>query len=409
LEKEDIVMAESAKLAKNSGYAWAVVLVTYIASFMAPMTQFKIPPAAGLLIPEYAMDPVVFGWLMAGISIIGLFLAFPTIFIVRKIGLKGTTLIAVALLALGNLAGAVFSGLGVLFAARLIEGLGIGLLGVSAPSAITVWFDADKRALPLGIWATWFPVGTVIMFNIGPAIADALGWRALWWTCFFSCVVAFVLFLLVYKLPSADAEEEVNITASPLECLKELKNKHIWFLGISFGCWQVIILGIINSFYNQYLGDVWLMNAQMASTVTSILTAIALVLMPILGFVLDKARRRKPFVIFSYICIIVGSFFAFIGAGNMVILVTFIVVTGVGMALAGAASRPIAPEIMPATALGATMGMVVLQFFQNLGASIGSPLFGALLENFGWQMAGYLVIIPFMVLALITILLVKSR
>ncbi|MDR1358281.1 MAG: MFS transporter, partial [Coriobacteriales bacterium] len=345
------------KLRKNSGYAWLIVAVTYFASFMAPMNQFKIPPVADAVIPAFGMDPVTFGWLMSSISIIGVLLAFPTVFIVRKIGLKGTTLLAVACLCIGSLLGALFDSLAVLFVGRFIEGFGIGLLGVSAPAAITVWFDADKRGLPLGVWATWFPVGTVIMFNIGPAIGAALGWKSLWWLCAICCAIAFILFLLIYRLPSANAEEEVTITASPLECLKVLKNRNIWLLGVSFGCWNLIILGCINSFYNQYLGEAWGMDPQMASTVTSILTAIALVLMPILGFVTDRVKRRKPFVVFSFFCILAGSFFAFIGAGNMVILVAFIAISGLGMALAGAASRPIAPEIMPATALGATMGM----------------------------------------------------
>ncbi len=394
---------------KNSGYAWLIVAVTYFASFMAPMNQFKIPPVADALIPAFGMDPVMFGWLMSSISIIGVILAFPTVFIVRKIGLKGTTLLAIACLCLGSLVGALFNSLEVLFIGRFIEGFGIGLLGVSAPSAITVWFDADKRGLPLAIWATWVPVGTVIMFNIGPAIKTVFGWESLWWISALCSAIAFFLFLFVYKLPSAHAEEEVTITASPLECLKVLRNKNIWLLGISFGCWNIVILGCINSFYNQYLGEAWGMDPQMASTVTSILTAIALVMMPIIGFATDRARRRKPFVIVSFIFIIVGSFFAFVGAGNLMILIAFIGITGLGVATAGSTSRPIAPEIMPATALGTTMGMVVLQFFQNMGGAVGAPLFGALLENFGWQMAGYLLILPVMAIALIAILLVRSR
>jgi predicted MFS family arabinose efflux permease len=44
-----------------------------------------------------------------------------------------------------------------------------------------------------------------------------------------------------------------------------------------------------------------------------------------------------------------------------------------------------------------------------MGGAAGSPIFGALLESFGWQMAGYIMIIPVMIIALVAILLVKSR
>ena len=76
------------------------------------------------------------------------------------------------------------------------EGVGIGLIGVAAPSCVTIWFPERKRGLALGIWATWVPVGSVVAFNTAPAIAGAFGYQAVFFAIAAVCAVAFVLFAL---------------------------------------------------------------------------------------------------------------------------------------------------------------------------------------------------------------------
>ena len=64
---------------------------------------------------------------------------------------------------------------------RVIEGLSVTLIAVVAPTAISMWFRSGERGLPMGIWATWVPVGSVLMFNSAYPLAEAQGWRSLWW------------------------------------------------------------------------------------------------------------------------------------------------------------------------------------------------------------------------------------
>ena len=59
--------------------------------------------------------------------------------------------------------------------------------------------------------------------------------------------------------------------------------------------------------------------------------------------------------------------------------------------------------------LGATMGMAVLQFCQNLGQAVGSPLFGAVLDSMhgDWFMASVSVQVPILIIGIIFAVLVK--
>ena len=76
----------------------------------------------------------------------------------------------------------------------------------------------------------------------------------------------------------------------------------------------------------------------------------------------------------------------------------FIFIQGAAGGEGGGACRPIAPLVMGRTAMGATMGMAVLQFCQNLGQCFGSPIFGALMEHLGWTTANFVVEIPMLII-----------
>lgn len=65
--------------------------------------------------------------------------------------------------------------------------------------------------------------------------------------------------------------------------------------------------------------------------------------------------------------------------------------------------------LMQNTAMGATMAMGMLQFFQNLGTAVGSPLLGYLYEHVGWWEAGLIIMVPGFAIALILCFFVLPR
>ena len=134
---------------KTPRYAWIIWIVTYLISFSAPLGQFKLVsiPTYFIFIPGvspaggFMFDAAGFGMLMTMVSIVGIILAFPAAFICRKIGLKWT----IAISAIGVIVGGLIPVLAgttipAMYIGRFIEGLGIGLVGVAAPTLITLWF-----------------------------------------------------------------------------------------------------------------------------------------------------------------------------------------------------------------------------------------------------------------------------
>lgn len=146
---------------KTPRYAWVIWIITFLISFAAPMAQFKIVsiPLYFIYVPGvspdgcFGLDASGFGMLMTMVSLIGIVLAFPAAFICRKLGLKQT----IALSAIGVIVGGLVEILGgdniaTMMVGRFLEGTGIGLAGVSAPTLITLWFPDKTRGLALGLW-----------------------------------------------------------------------------------------------------------------------------------------------------------------------------------------------------------------------------------------------------------------
>ncbi len=396
---------------KTPAKAWLILVVVYFLSFMAPVCQFKVPPLASWIIPAYGLDGVTFGYLMSALSIIGFILAIPAAFICKKMGLKKVTALAGVCFVIGAVMAALTTSIAVLYISRLIEGIGIGLIGVSAPTCISIWFPEKTRGLALGIWATWMPVGITLMFNLAPAIATVSDYTVVFWIVALLSLIALILFVCVYKDPEG-VSVDMGVEGSLRDSFKYLKNKYIWFLGIGFIVFNFIQLGVINSFYNTYLEAECGFDAITAGSITSILTIMAIFLQPVVGAITDrfKPAKKRIWIVLTYALFIVAFIFAFnVPSMGMVALVIFIAVAGVAGGMGGGSIRPLAPILLGGSAMGATMAMSVLQLCQNFGATIGAPVFGWAFETFGWANAGYITIMPLLVIAIIASCLITPK
>lgn len=434
--------AVPAAVEKTPARAWAVLAVTYLACVAAPMSQFKIPPLADYIIPmliHQGVDPAsvgaYFGMLMTCMTIIGAILAFPAAFICRRFGLKGTMLFSVACLAVGGCLAAALgtSNMAVLYVSRIIEGVGIGLVGVAGPTCVSIWFPERTRGRALGIWATWVPVGCVSMFLVAPYVAIAFGFESVFWATGIISVIAFVAFALVFKYPEVDNFGGDPRTVNPSEGMAAgswrdamglLKNKYIWLLGLVFFCFTFNTLGIVNTYYNTFL-TLHGFDSAIASNITSVVTGVGIVTAPLSGLIFDKLKREhKRFLVAGILtAIMVSVVFMWTSGGEgspetgvvmtgaaWVSLAVFLALQSICGGAGGGGMRPLAPMVMAQSAMGATMGMAVLQFMQNLGAGLGSVIYGSVIDMTNvatWALPGNLIQIPVCIVAIVAALMIN--
>ncbi len=408
---------------KTPGYAWAIVFALYMVTMSSTLNLFKVPPLMVTLNNQFNVTFVETGDLMGIFSIMGFVLALPAGFILKKIGIKATALISVAAVAIGPAIGAMATTFLMLKVGRFVEGVGMGLIMVTAPLAISMWFPLSKTSLPTGIWATSVSIGNIIMLFIAPSIDAVYGWKYVWWLCAGFSAISFILFAIIFRMPRADEMEPAPAPppgedAAP-SLFKGMANRSFWMIGIAFGCYNLVVMAVTNvypGFLQQFRGFLptyengVLMHA---SFVTAFVFGFSIFTSPIGGWISDTIGKRKIMIIIPFALLTLTFLFPFKVEGNMIPLYTFIF--GIIHGPLAAVLLASVPEVAKKPQyIG--IGMAVAIFLQNIGMTIAGVLFPRIQEAYAatagiqesWAIAGYFMI-PICILGIVATLLIKVR
>jgi predicted MFS family arabinose efflux permease len=384
-------------------YAWVILVVVYLASVVAPFNQFKIPPVMPVLMEAFTINLAQAGWLMSILAITGLVLALPAGIILQRLGLKFSALVALGCLGAGSGLGAIANSYSFLLASRVIEGAGIGLISVVAPAAIAMWFPPEKQGVAMGIWATWVPVGSLIMYNLAPALADALGWQSIWWVGLSFAMAMLVLSALLLRLPP-DRGEASEPEPAHSDLRAALANRNIWLLAAEFAAFNLALIGLA-TYYPTYLNTVRGYSLGRAAFVSSLGTFVILGAAPLSGWLSDRINSRR--LVFSIPFLAVAGLFLFPFTVTGWQIPLWMIVQGIITAAIPTATFAAAPEVMRRPQ-SAGLGLSLVLTGQYLGQLAGPVLFGQLANNLGWAMAGYLMI-PVCLFGFICAWMVKVR
>jgi MFS family permease len=405
------VVSSPKAVPKIPAYAWVVLFAVYMASVAAPLNQFKVPPVLPILKETFSLGYTSAGMLMSIFSIMGFVLAIPAGFILQRIGIKMTGLIAVGSVMIGAGVGALSDTSELLFIGRFIEGAGMGLIMVAAPSAIALWFPAERRGLPMGLWASCVGIGCIVTLNLAPVLVASRGWHSVWWAGAVFAAVAFVLFGLLFRLPKPGEIGDVQTQDSskagadkPLSLGRAMANQSLWMISISFLCFNLVLMAL-SSFYPDFLNTVLKYSLANASFMTSLMMVVAILSGPMGGYLSDRMRLRKIFIVVPFILLALVFPFPFSIIGWMI--PALMVISGIVAGPIAPVSLAAVPEIMVSPQL-AGIGLGVAALGQNVGMFLGPVLFGWLVETTSWTTAGYLMI-PICAIGAITAYLAKIR
>jgi MFS family permease len=326
--------------------------------------------------------------LMSIFAVTGVVLALPSGYILQRLGPMTAGIVALALAGIGGVVGALSSTFDLLLFSRALEGLGLGLIAVVAPTVIALWFPPESRGVPMGIWATWVPLGGVVMFNAAPAIAGRGGWQLVWWVGAAVCLVSLALYRLLMRVPGARPPANLNATSMGSGSglgLRAASNRSIWLLALAF-CLYCTSQGVLSTFYPTFLVEKHGFSLSAASSLGSLSMAAVLVSCPVAGIVSDRLGSRK-LVYTIPIVVLAGSWlFPFVVAGWQIPI--FLVITGLLGGFVATAVWTSVPEVMRKPSL-VGMGMAILMLGQSMGYVVGPAVFSRLVEMLGWAAAGY--------------------
>jgi MFS family permease len=207
--------------------------------------------------------------------------------LVDRLGARRLALLGLGLFALGATAGALASGLDELIIARVLQGIGAGLVSPAALAGAVSGFPAERRGSALGIWGASAGVSNLIGPLVGGLLTVALGWRADWWALVPLALLA--AWAIMAYLPSVLHAEAPSSAAQPV------------FNGIVVMASLVAALTfavMIGCFYlaEQYLQRVAGYSALAASSALVLVAVFVAAAAPLSGRLADRHGERLPAV-----------------------------------------------------------------------------------------------------------------
>ena len=114
-----------------------------------------------------------------------------------RFGTKNLYLAGLAVFTLASLWCGLSGSIGMLIAARMVQGIGAGLLTPQTLSTITRTFPADRRGMAMSMWGATAGVATLVGPLAGGILVDALGWA---WIFFVNVPIGIIGLGLAYWL-----------------------------------------------------------------------------------------------------------------------------------------------------------------------------------------------------------------
>ncbi|TGE35110.1 MFS transporter [Desulfosporosinus fructosivorans] len=375
---------------------WTIFGVVYLALIVAIMSQFKVPPVMGVLMKEFHVNAVTAGWFMSVFSVMGIILAFPAAMILKRFGPKISGMVALSCTVLGSAVGAMAATSAVLLTGRVIEGTGLALLCVIAPSVIAMHFDRKEIGIPMGLLATWYPVGSTLAYNVSQPVVQAFGnWRGVWWFDATLALVALVLYAVVVTKP-ANAAVRHEQSGPKVPYFAGLKNARMWLLATTFLFLVMGRLGFM-TWAPKYLADAFKVTAAQAASVSSLGFLSAAVGGILCSVIFNRVKNKNVLYLgFPIIALILYPIAYLLPYG---LIPPWLIITGICTGFIGAANWAMIPNIV-SSPIHIGLGMGVVSLMQGISNFSSPPIVGYFIAGNNWTRA-VLPITVFCILALI--------
>ncbi len=385
--------------------AWLVMFAAYLAGVAVTVNQFKVPPVMEIMIANFKLDTATGGWLMSSFAIAGVILGLPAAIALDRLGPKRAGLVALGCTMAGSIMGALATNAALILISRAIEGIGLGLISVVSPAVISMWFSPRERGLPMGIWSTWVPVGTLVIYALTGLLLELSGWQGMWWFGAAIALVALVVYAVIVDTPQGDVGGASHHQTSGRDIGRILTNPSSLAVAAAFGafCFGFVTY---NTWAPTYLSQGLGLGPEQARLIASLSSLSIIPSMLLAGWVLDHAKNRELVLTIALLLTGILLMWSFrLTDANMAAL--YMLALGLVAGFVPTAIFTLAPDLAPASEL-AGVALAIVSIAQNLGTFIGPPVIGAFVAGGTWD-AGIAPLVVAIAIGVLVSLFLMSR
>jgi len=242
---------------------WRGIWLSFLTGLIAAIAITKASPALIAMKHELQLNVVQIGWIMSSVAIGTVLLGVYTGSLARQHGPKKVLQIALLIIIISATATMFAPSANWLITGRIIEGIAVILISVSAPVLIAHLSKPSDMGLTMGVWALWMPLGSVLVFLASPFILQYLDWRWLWGV---TAILALPMLLLSTRIP----ELMIKITDPKSMPIRQSVIPGASILALIFICFTANFFSLI-TYLPSYLVEVKSSSLNDAILITSIL------------------------------------------------------------------------------------------------------------------------------------------
>ncbi|TWO71261.1 MFS transporter [Caenimonas sedimenti] len=371
----------SAGIASSSD--WPRVGLLLLCGMFAATQVGKLPPSMTELREQYGASLVQLGWITSVFNLTAATVGLAAGLLADRIGRRNILKLGLLALGAGALIGALSPGIGVLFASRIVEGLGFVCIVVSAPALMRDAATASRLKLALGLWSSYMALGMTTMLLLAPLLMGALGWRGGWWVGVLGA--AALLTLTLWAFPEDD--RAAAAVQAPAALLAGLQSSTPWLLA---GCFAIYTLQWMTMmvWLPTFLQDEFGFGLARA---TGFVAVVIIVNAPgawLGGWLSNRGVSPALLMLVSTLVMGFAGWGAFAaGADPLPRLALCIAFSFVGGVLPAAIYACLPAVAAPRQNFGSVNGLAVQA--SNLGALLGPPSAAALVGLGGWHGMGW--------------------
>jgi MFS family permease len=377
-------------------YRFVVLAFAALMAFGSYFAYDSVGAIETTLIKVFHTDRAAIGTMYTMYSVAAVFAVLAGGFLIDRVGVRRASLIFSAFVVSGAAMVAAAPSLQIVYAGRVLFGIGSESMIVAQSAIIARWFTGKELALAFGITLTIARLGTLFSFNTEELLASRFGWqRALWIAaalCVFSLICNWIYTLMdrhaepILQLPEAGGGDKITWSD-----VGKFRPSYWYAVGICVTFYSAIFpfTALATDFFHEkwglpmasgeghgFIAGVFFNLTHLFTTaqgVTSIVIAASMVLAPFAGSLVDRIGRRASLMVAGSLLIVPAHLL--LGLTHFSPVLSMILL-GAAFVLVPACIWPCVPLIVDARVVGTAFG--VMTAIQNLGLAAYPVANGAL-------------------------------
>ena len=381
-----------------SGRLYRFVVLAF-AALMAFGSYFAYDSVGAIetnLIQVFHTDRAAIGTMYSMYSLAAVFAVLGGGMLIDRIGVRRASMVFSALVVTGAAVVAWAPDLTLMYAGRILFGMGSESMIVAQSAIIARWFSGKELAMAFGIALTVSRLGTLFSFNTEELLASRFGWRGALWIaaalCLFSLLCNWIYTLMdrhaepILHLPEAGSGDKITWSD-----VGKFRASYWYAVGICVTFYSAIFpfTALATDFFHDkwgmpmasaeglsFFAGVFYNLTHMFTTAqgaTSIIIAASMVLAPFAGNFVDRVGHRATLMVLGSVLIVPAHLL--LGLTHVSPVISMIVL-GAAFVLVPACIWPSVPLIVDARCVGTAFGLMTA--IQNLGLATYPVANGAL-------------------------------